>query len=96
VVLGLSQLIRMVVGFAKRAYAKVSIESQQVVLSFRTAIQRSIMRNVDNTKLLYQECNGPDASNMLRSRHGIPNVFEKHSWDFVHDDVFSTNWIIAL
>jgi hypothetical protein len=92
----LSQLIRMVVSFAKRADAIVSTESQQVILSFRTGIQRSVTRDFDSTKLLYQECNGSDASNMLRRRHGVPNVFEKHFRNFTHDDIFDTDWIIAL
>ena len=86
----------MVMSFAERANGIVILQSKQVGLSVCQVVQRPVMRNFDSTKLLDQECNGLDASNVLRSCHGVPHVLEKHSWDFVHDDVFGTDWIVAL
>jgi hypothetical protein len=94
--MGLNQLICMVVSFAERANGIESVQSKQVRLSVCRAVQRPVMRNIDSTNLLYQECNRLDASNMLRSCHGVPHVLEKHYWNFVHDDILGTDWIVAL
>ena len=73
---------------------KAMVDVQTVFISHDVMIDGSVVRYLDLTKLFHMTCDRLYAFDVLRSRHSVPNIFEKNTGNLTHQYEFSSDNIV--